>query len=156
MTGGINITDNQVPVALDPDLWSMTSKGTNRCQTELQISLTSAHHEEQTIRLHVRRHFELLPDDELLEFADCLAIEETATLEVLGGPLMAPAGQGDASQFFNDGGRFGNFGKLEHHPLAIVCAGRQGICTESTITHAEFLLPQNFHAWKHRFLNSSP
>lgn len=70
-------------------------------------------------------------------------------------PVMAPAGQGDAAQFFNDGGRFGNFGELEHHSPALVCGEGPTTYQESTATRVRLLSPQDFPAWKHLFLTTS-
>jgi hypothetical protein len=49
-------------------------------------------------------------------------------------PLNAPGSQGDAVQFFNDGGQHGCFGELEHHSPALHCGVGPQSHTEITTT----------------------
>jgi hypothetical protein len=62
-------------------------------------------------------------------------------------PLDALASQGDAAQFFNDGGQYGCFGELEHHSPALVCGDGPQQYAETTTTIASFLTPAEFDAW---------
>lgn len=54
-------------------------------------------------------------------------------------PLGEPATQGDAVQFFNDGGKHGCFGEMEHRSPAIFCGRGPQSISESSITTATFL-----------------
>lgn len=70
-------------------------------------------------------------------------------------PLGVPGTRGDAVQFFNDGGKFGSFGEIEHRSPAIACgAGPQAI-TESAVTSVALLDEPGFALWKADFLQAS-
>lgn len=66
-------------------------------------------------------------------------------------PLNAAAPQGDAAQFFNDGGKFGDFGEMEHRSPAIRCGIGPQEYQESTVTHAAFLSESEHQNWKSLF-----
>jgi hypothetical protein len=63
-------------------------------------------------------------------------------------PLDALASQGDAAQFFNDGGQYGGFGELEHHSPALICGDGPQQYAETTTTIAAFLTPEEFDTWR--------
>jgi hypothetical protein len=63
-------------------------------------------------------------------------------------PLDAPDSQGDAAQFFNDGGQYGCFGELEHHSPALICGEGPRKYAETTTTIAAFLTPEEFATWR--------
>lgn len=67
------------------------------------------------------------------------------------GPLGGAVGQGDAVQFFNDGGRFGNFAEIEHRSPALVCEEGPQKYTELVITRALLLSNKDFIEWKRQF-----
>jgi hypothetical protein len=54
-------------------------------------------------------------------------------------PLAAPGTQGDAIQFFNDGGGFGIFGEMEHRSPTLICGVGPQSYTETTITRLYLL-----------------
>jgi hypothetical protein len=66
-------------------------------------------------------------------------------------PMDLPDTQGDALQFFNDGGSFGCFGEMEHRSPALVCGEGPQTLTESSITHVQILPEPACIAWKAGF-----
>lgn len=70
-------------------------------------------------------------------------------------PMTDLASQGDAVQFFNDGGNFGNFGEMEHRSPALVCGTGPQTYTETTVTRAELLSAPGYLAWKAVFFGTS-
>jgi hypothetical protein len=64
-------------------------------------------------------------------------------------PLDALETQGDAVQFFNDGGSYGCFGEMEHHSPSLVCGAGPQSLVESTITTARLLDAAGFSSWQH-------
>jgi hypothetical protein len=69
-------------------------------------------------------------------------------------PLSALETQGDAAQFFNDGGNFGNFGEMEHRSPAIVCGSGPQRITESTVTTASLMGADDFTRWEALYLQN--
>jgi hypothetical protein len=67
-------------------------------------------------------------------------------------PLDAQGTQGDAAQFFNDGGKFGVFGEMEHRSPALHRGSGPQTLTETTITTAAWLDPRGLSAWQEEFL----
>jgi hypothetical protein len=67
-------------------------------------------------------------------------------------PLDAQGTQGDAVQFFNDGGNFGVFGEMEHRSPAIHCGRGPQCLAETTITTAALLDHRAAAAWQETFL----
>ncbi|MBU3666542.1 MAG: hypothetical protein FGM15_11800 [Chthoniobacterales bacterium] len=78
-----------------------------------------------------------------------------AALPYCDAPLDAQGTQGDAAQFFNDGGKFGVFGEMEHRSPAIHCGRGPQSLGETTITTAALLDPGELDAWKEQFLGHS-
>jgi hypothetical protein len=70
-------------------------------------------------------------------------------------PLGAPGTRGDAAQFFNDGGKFGNFGEMEHRSPAIVCGLGPQSLTETAVTTVALYDPPGFAGWESSFLSSN-
>jgi len=69
-------------------------------------------------------------------------------------PLADPGSQGDALQFFNDGGNFGNFGELEHRSPALRCGIGPQTFSEVSFTIVMLLSESAFNDWKMRWINS--
>jgi hypothetical protein len=65
-------------------------------------------------------------------------------------PLNALGSQGDAVQFFNDGGQHGCFGELEHHSPALICGHGPQRYTETTVTSVAFLTTPEIATYQHR------
>lgn len=63
-------------------------------------------------------------------------------------PLDALGSQGDAAQFFNDGGRFGVFGEMEHRSPALRCGRGPQSLIETTVTTAACLDDRALTAWR--------
>jgi hypothetical protein len=64
----------------------------------------------------------------------CREFPVDPTMRYCDAPLDAHDAQGDAVQFFNDGGQHGGFGELEHHSPALLCGVGPQSHTEITIT----------------------
>lgn len=67
-------------------------------------------------------------------------------------PLDAQGTQGDAAQFFNDGGMFGSFGEMEHRSPALICGQGPQSYTETTITTLALLDEAGLAAWQRSFV----
>lgn len=63
-------------------------------------------------------------------------------------PLQALGSPGDAAQFFNDGGKFGVFGEMEHRSPALHCGRGPQSYTETTITTAACLNDGALATWR--------
>ncbi len=70
-------------------------------------------------------------------------------------PLGVSGTRGDAVQFFNDGGKFGIFGEMEHRSPAIACGVGPQAVTESAVTTISLLDKSGFTLWKTAFLQTS-
>ena len=75
-----------------------------------------------------------------------------AALPYCDAPLDAQGTQGDAAQFFNDGGKFGVFGEMEHRSPAIHCGSGPQLITETTITTAALFDARELEVWQAEFL----
>ena len=67
-------------------------------------------------------------------------------------PLSDLNTQGDALQFFNDGGSFGEFGEMEHRSPALVCGQGPQSLDETTFTRIVRYDKDAFEAWKVDFI----
>jgi len=68
-------------------------------------------------------------------------------------PLSHPGTQGDALQFFNDGGKFGLFGEMEHRSPQLVCGTCPQSYEETCILRAFLLSEERYTAWKVRYIS---
>jgi hypothetical protein len=75
-----------------------------------------------------------------------------AALPYCDAPLDAQGTQGDAAQFFNDGGKFGVFGEMEHRSPAIHCGSGPQSIIETTITTAALFGARELAVWQEDFL----
>jgi hypothetical protein len=66
-------------------------------------------------------------------------------------PLQSLGSPGDAAQFFNDGGKFGVFGEMEHRSPALLCGRGPQSYTETTITAAACLDDGALATWRETF-----
>lgn len=70
-------------------------------------------------------------------------------------PLGEPGSQGDALQFFNDGGKFGVFGEIEHRSPALICGTGPQSCSETTVTSVTLMSERDYPEWKSNFIGSA-
>jgi hypothetical protein len=66
-------------------------------------------------------------------------------------PLSEPGTQGDALQFFNDGGNFGVFGEMEHRSPALICGLGPQSYSETTVTRVTLISERDYQEWKTTF-----
>ncbi len=78
-----------------------------------------------------------------------------ADLHYCDAPLTDLTSQGDTVQFFNDGGKFGHFGEMEHRSPALLCGIGPQTYTEAVVTRVELLSESAYRAWESGFLGNS-
>jgi len=87
-----------------------------------------------------------------------LVIERSFPVHRSLGYCDAPLGfqglNGDAVQFFNDGGDFGSFGEMEHRSPAIYCGQGEQILTETTVTTVSLMSHQEWKKWRDSYAPS--
>lgn len=88
---------------------------------------------------------------------DWLVIERSfplhPALRYCDAPLGESGTQGDALQFFNDGGKFGVFGEMEHRSPELTCGTGPQSYSETTVTRVTLIPEHDYPEWRSYFSN---